>query len=150
MQPTFPSVLTTLAAALIGLAAAPAGRGRPAPAERNLEVILTPSAAIAATGEPIGMTLSVTSRARKPVDLRFRSGQRYDFTIRDGNGKVVWRWSDGRVFTQALGRETIEPGTTLAWKETFSGTLDPGLYRLTGSIPAAGLDLTATARIEVK
>jgi len=150
MHPTWHAVFALLAAALVGLAAAPNGRCRSSPAGRSLEVTLTTPAATVGAGEPIVMTLSVTSRARKPVDLRFRSGQRYDFAIRDGKGKVLWRWSDGRVFTQALGAETIAPGTTLSWQETFPETLDAGSYELIGTIPVVRSELTATSSIEVK
>jgi len=150
MHPTWHTVLALLAAALVGLAAAPTGRSRPSPAGRNLEVTLATPSPTVSSGEPIVMTLSVTSRARRKVDLRFHSGQRYDFAIRDGKGQVVWRWSAGRVFTQALGRETLAPGTTLAWQETFQGTLDPGTYDIVGTVPMIKAQLTATTSIEVK
>ncbi len=53
------------------------------------------------------MTLRVT---RQPLELTFGSGQRYEVVFRDADGREVFRWSDGRAFTLALGTETIRNG----------------------------------------
>jgi hypothetical protein len=34
--------------------------------------------------------------------LQFYSGQQYDAVIRNSSGHVVWRWSEGQMFSQAL------------------------------------------------
>jgi hypothetical protein len=54
--------------------------------------------------------LTLRNTTDKPVTLDFTSGQRYDLEIKDEKGAVVYRWSDGRAFTLALGRETVGPG----------------------------------------
>lgn len=42
----------------------------------------------------------VTDAGQTRVELRFRSGMATDIAVRDG-GTEVWRFSDGRLFTQA-------------------------------------------------
>ncbi len=89
----------------------------------------------AAGPDSVRFTLQVTNASQQAVTLRFSSGQSYDFSVGDG-GAVVWRWSEDRMFTQALRAETLAPGQTRSWSETWR--------------PAASLRghlLTATARL---
>jgi len=150
MQSVLQTLLTALAAASIGLAAAQAGPGSGPRSPGDLVATLRVPAATFAPGAPIAMTLQLGSNARHPVTLLFRSGQRYDFRILDESGRIVWRWAEGRVFTTALGREEIAPGGTLAYEERFDGTLAPGRYSLVGTVTADGPPLTATRGIEVR
>jgi hypothetical protein len=88
-----------------------------------------------AAPDSVRFTLQVTNGSQVPVTLNFSSGQSYDFTVRDG-GATVWTWSADRAFMQALRSETLAPGQTLGWSETWH--------------PAASLrghTLTATARL---
>jgi hypothetical protein len=41
------------------------------------------------------------------IRLPFATGQEYDIAVRDGEGKIVWKWSDGRVFDQGLHERTL-------------------------------------------
>lgn len=54
--------------------------------------------------------LSLRNTTDKPVRLAFSSGQRHDLEFKNERGDVVYRWSDGRAFTLALGEEIIGPG----------------------------------------
>lgn len=45
----------------------------------------------------------------QPLVLTFGSGQTYEFVIKDEKGQIVYRWSDGLAFTQAVRRETFGP-----------------------------------------
>ena len=44
----------------------------------------------------------ITNNANKRLELTFPSGQTHDIVVIDGGGREVWRWSEGRMFTQAL------------------------------------------------
>lgn len=61
----------------------------------------------APSGDVLIARLTVRSTQEKPLSLNFTSGQRYDLTIRNQDGHEIYRWSDGRAFTLALGREEI-------------------------------------------
>lgn len=48
------------------------------------------------------VTLRVTNVADHSVEVDFPSGLTHDVVILDSLGHQVWRWSDGRMFTQAV------------------------------------------------
>jgi hypothetical protein len=52
------------------------------------------------------LTARLTTRntGPQPLILQFNSGQRYDLVIRDSKGDQIYQWSQGKFFTQALGR----------------------------------------------
>jgi hypothetical protein len=51
----------------------------------------------------------------QPLVLDFASGQIYDLELKAEDGKVVYRWSDGRMLTQALQSLTVPPRTEKVW-----------------------------------
>jgi hypothetical protein len=125
-------------------------------------------AALTATrdGAAVGLALAVTNESAEPITLRFRTGQRADFAAydaddgdeavhgdaeRDGpnpNADPVWRHAEGRLFTQALDSETLEPGTSATYEGVWE---DPpsGAYLVVGTLTAEERDASATARVAV-
>jgi hypothetical protein len=82
-----------------------------------------------------------------PVELNFRSGQTYDFEVRDGR-TLLWRWSDEQSFTQALRREWLEPGATLRFEAMWRP--DPavrGEFLATGRLTASDRRVEQATRI---
>ncbi|KXA88643.1 hypothetical protein AKJ62_04760 [candidate division MSBL1 archaeon SCGC-AAA259D14] len=67
-------------------------------------------------------------------EIFFKSGQRYDFVIKDGD-QEVWRWSEGKMFTMATGTVTLEPGEKISYVERLaSDNLSTGEYKLVGIV----------------
>lgn len=67
--------------------------------------------------------------------LQFNSGQRFDFIIKDQKGRIVYRWSQGKMFVQTTSKVTLNPNQSML----FSGVLElrnmkPGLYELYGIV----------------
>jgi Intracellular proteinase inhibitor len=56
--------------------------------------------------------LSLNNNTREPMRVIFGSGQTFDLVITDANGKTVYRWSEGKAFTQALRPGVFPPGET--------------------------------------
>lgn len=112
-------------------AADPGGDGLTA----TIEVAGSP----ARPGDPARFTLRVCNGGSSTVQRSFSDGQRYDFEVRRGSA-VVWRWSDGRFFTQSLGTERWTAGACKTWTESWdarssSGApVSPGSYEVTGSL----------------
>lgn len=48
-------------------------------------------------------------RADSPVTIHYASGQDFDAVLRSPDGNIVWRWSDGKAFTQVL-RDEVTSG----------------------------------------
>lgn len=107
-----------------------------------LEATLT----VAPTPEGFDLTLAVENVESDPVTLAFRDGQRAEFvaeragaepgglgTETEGSGRetggeeAVWHWSEGRMFTMALGSEELPPGESVTETATWSDP-EPGEY----------------------
>ena len=103
--------------------------------------------------EAVTFAFTVTNATTEHVELRFRDGQTADVVLRDadadaGVGGPVWRWSDGRAFTQALRTETLAPGEeareTMVWKDPV-----PGSYTAVATLEAEGASVHADNAFEV-
>jgi hypothetical protein len=85
-------------------------------------------------GEEVKLSVTVTNKGLKPVELLFTSAQHYDFIIFKGD-KEVWRWSNGKVFAMALESMLLKPGE----KQIYTGTWKPkdtrpGEYKVMGLV----------------
>ena len=144
-------LVTGLAVAAVACGGEPERAGSGAVADlADLTVRVAPARTTYAAGEPITLTLGVRNPTDLAVTLRFATGQRYDFVIESAAGADVWRWSADRVFTQAMGEQTVPPGWELDYNETFTGRLAPGTYRVRGIVPSVGDTLEARGELVVR
>ncbi|MDQ1514506.1 MAG: hypothetical protein QOE80_336 [Actinomycetota bacterium] len=86
------------------------------------------------TGRPVTWRLEVENRGHEAVTLRFSSSKEGDVALRQGD-REVYRWSAGRLFSQALRELPLGPGA----KHTFSLedrglTVPAGAYELAGEL----------------
>jgi hypothetical protein len=98
-------------------------------------------------GRTVRFTLRVTNIAGQATELTFPSSKQYDFWVTRG-GDEVWRWSEGRLFTQAVEKRTIDPQGAIVLTEPW--TAEPaGTYRVHGQLHADGFgrDLTGELRV---
>ena len=90
-------------------------------------------------------TFSVTNGEDSPVELTFRSGKVADVAVTE-SGEEVWRWSDGRMFTQALQTRTLDSGETVeqefVWEDPPAGEYEA--VATLASEPGAEADATFT------
>lgn len=100
----------------------------------------------ATVDDAVEFQFRVRNTGDSPVDLQFRSGKVADVTVSDGD-EEVWRWSDDRMFTQALQSRTLAPGETLEQAFTWDDP-QPGRYTATGTL-AAQQDAEATTTLSV-
>ncbi|WLR42924.1 BsuPI-related putative proteinase inhibitor [Bacillus carboniphilus] len=80
--------------------------------------------------------MKLTNNTSAEQIVKFNSGQSYDIVVRDSTGKEVYRYSKGRMFTQALREITIASGDTKTWESTWDykkdGTrVEEGTYQVT-------------------
>ena len=119
-------------------------------AQLEFGVSVTTNRAIYDTGERIVIELIVFNRTPEKLTFHFKDAQRYDFVIEDGEGKVVWRWSNGRMFAQVLGEETLGPDRAdVVYTETYAGPLEPGDYKVIGILVAQDRPLSASVTIRI-
>lgn len=58
----------------------------------------------------LAFVVTATNRLDVPLALRFRNGQWCDVSVVGADGAPVWRWSAGKVFTQAIRDVLLDPG----------------------------------------
>jgi Intracellular proteinase inhibitor len=120
---------------IIGVALpAPTAWAQPAryvAADEPVIVTLAAGQSIYAVGQPVPMKLTLCNASAERVTLRFRSSYRCDFRARQvPGGRVVWQWSQGKVFLPAFNEQTLEPGET--WEATvwWKAEVPVGIYAL--------------------
>lgn len=86
-------------------------------------------------GPTVRVSLRVTNTADHAVEINFPSGKTHDVVILDSTGHEVWRWSEGRMFTQAVRNTLLGANETVTYEESWNPR------GLTG-------DFTAVARLE--
>lgn len=117
----------------------------------GLGILLKTDKAIYSSYEPIMMYLHVFNSTEKPITFEFSNTQRYDFILKNKEGKEIWRWSKDRMFGMMLGEERLEKGhETLAYKVKYEGKLSPGMYQLTGLLVAKNRPMSASLSVLVE
>jgi len=80
------------------------------------------------TPKALHFALRVTNVGNKHAELDFPTGQTYDFTVADSAGNEVWRWAQGRMFTQGVQNKQLGAGQAMRITETWDTTPKPGRY----------------------
>ena len=62
------------------------------------------------------MEFRVSNGSDAPYTVEHQDGQIYEFLVLDKRGRVLWRWSEGAAFTQALTSSTIAPQGEAVYK----------------------------------
>ena len=113
-------VLTLLVAAALALAYASPSRSHPYESARRRAVRDTIAASLdVRVADEVQFSFHVTNSSNKRVELRFPSGQTHDVVVLDPQGREVWRWSRGRMFTQAMQNKVLATNDTLTFIETW-------------------------------
>ena len=99
------------------------------------------SAKRVSAGAPISINLRVTpgvdnvtfelaanNASNKRHELRFTDGQEVDFVVRDANGRDVWKWSAGRLFTQPMRTHLLEEHESRDYEATWTDSLPHGKF----------------------
>jgi len=102
---------------------------------------------VAVAADAVAFAFTVTNTGTEPVALEFRDSKVVDVAV-DRDGKEVWRWSEGRMFTQALRAEALEPGESFTREVTWEGP-PPGAYTAEATLETTNLTLGERATFEV-
>jgi len=99
--------------------------------------------------ENVVFALNVTNASKKNVELSFPSGQQYDFVVLDSLGREVWRWGDGRMFTQALQNKMISHGETISFDEHWERPAKTGRYTVVATLHSSNFPMQERAELLV-
>ncbi len=94
------------------------GAGRATPDDKNEQTL---SAELNVTAQPneVLFVLNVTNGGGKRVEVNFPNGQTYDFVVVDSTGREVWRWAQGRLFTQSIQNKLLSRGQSMRISERW-------------------------------
>lgn len=91
-------------------------------------VRIAPVFVVTTNQKSLRFNLAIRNEGKKHVELAFPNGQEYDFAVVDGRGKEVYRWGNGRMFTQSRQNRMLDGGDTLRIEESATPALAPGSY----------------------
>ena len=102
-------------------------------------------------GTEISFALNVVNNSKKNVELIFPTGQTHDFVVVDSIGREMWRWSEGRMFTQALRNKLLGRGESMELAETMKRPkpLPPGRYTARALLTSLNFPITREAEFTV-
>lgn len=136
-----------IAALATGLLVAPACGLSP---EKDLSLAVRAGGRTFKSGQAIPLELVVRYGGKNPLTLNFSTSQRYDFQI-ESEGKILWRWADGRMFAQVVGQFDLSPGLPeVHYRAHFRGRLPPGHYTARGFLTTRSRTLSAAIPITVQ
>lgn len=126
---------------LLALGGAEAHAGRVSPQRiESVVLTLTIDRPRYTPQEQMDITLTVHNRTRATVSYQFPTSQWYDFRVIAGT-TVLWAWSHGRMFTQALTTLALAPEQSrtfnFRWdlKDNNGIPVGPGSYMLVATFP---------------
>jgi hypothetical protein len=89
----------------------------PRPPSADGQILAT--SANVSVDQSVALSLHVTNVADHSVELDFPNGQTHDFVVLDSSGHELWRWSNGRMFTQALQNKLLGSTETVTYEEQW-------------------------------
>ncbi len=102
----------------------------------------------------VQMKLSVENKTGKKISYQTSSGQRFEITA-ERDGKVVWNWSRGKMFTMAIQSHSFDAGQiqafSLDWNlsDNNGKKVAPGHYKLAAQLKTMGEKFPAPAPVDL-
>jgi hypothetical protein len=139
--------VSTLAAAVLPTSAPVRRTGRPGD---TVSVRINPAFAITTEQKSLRFNLVIRNEGRKHVELAFPNGQEYDFAVVDGRGREVYRWGNGRMFTQSRQNRVLDGGDTMRIEERASPALAPGSYVAVATLHSSNFPVEQRVPFELR
>jgi hypothetical protein len=98
----------------------------------------------------VNFTLDVSNNTSRMAELRFPSGRTHDFVVLDETGKEVWRWSDGRMFTQGLQNKLVKSRQKAVFAERWERPNVHGRFTAVAILASENLPVQQRAEFELK
>jgi Intracellular proteinase inhibitor len=78
-------------------------------------------------GREVTFSFQVMNAGKKKLEVAFPDGRTHDVVVLDSLGREVWRWSEGRMFTQAMQNRVLRTSDVLMYEEEWESPA-PGHY----------------------
>jgi hypothetical protein len=80
---------------------------------------LTPNFGVTQHDDVVRFVFNLRNATGRRVEVKFPSGQAYDFVVVDSVGREVWRWAAGRIFTQSVQAKLLRAGDSISIAEEW-------------------------------
>lgn len=128
----------------------PAPRKKPKPEELARQPLASAIDVAVGRAKDVRFQLHVTNRGDKNLELMFPSGQTHEFAVTDETGHEVWRWSEGRMFTQALQSKLLAGEETATYTETWNPGTRTGRFTVVATLRSTSHTVLQTAEFEIR
>ncbi|MFN2566513.1 MAG: BsuPI-related putative proteinase inhibitor [Gemmatimonadaceae bacterium] len=88
--------------------------------KRSMDGKLVPSLNVVRVGEQVRFSFNLANRGTRRVEVKFPSGQTHDIVVLDSTGRELWRWAEGRMFTEARHYRAIGGGDSLQLEDGWN------------------------------
>ncbi|MFD2216335.1 BsuPI-related putative proteinase inhibitor [Metabacillus endolithicus] len=79
--------------------------------------------------QTIKFIITLMNNTNEMKKIEFPTSQKYEIVIKNKKGEEVYRYSKGKMFTQAIETALIKSGESMEWEEIWEySTLSPGVY----------------------
>lgn len=95
---------------------------------RNAPGVVATTLDVSRTGQHVDFALRVINNTARTIELDFPTSRTHDFSVLDAKGNVVWRWSNGRLFTQTMQSKAVRSRDTLTLAEGWDTHDAHGTY----------------------
>ncbi|MBA3891982.1 MAG: hypothetical protein H0X64_15790, partial [Gemmatimonadaceae bacterium] len=110
---------------------------------------LVPSLAVSTDDRTIRFALAVANAGSKTLEMHFPNGQTHDIVVLDSLGREVWRWAEGRMFTQAHRTRPIAGGDTLRVEEAWDASQLHGRFTAVALLRSTNYPVEQRATFEL-
>jgi hypothetical protein len=100
--------------------------------------------------EGVDFSLHLTNGSSRKLELRFPSGQTHDFVVLDSIGREVWRWSEGRLFTQTLQTKSVGRGETISYSDRWEPKGQRGTFTAVGTLRSSTHPVESRVEFELR
>lgn len=112
--------------------------------------LLSPALAVAVDRRnDVKLALHVVNNGKRRVEVRFADARTHDFAVIDSTGREVWRWSEGRLFTQTMQNRVVDSRETISFDASWTPTR-AGRYTAVALLASANHPLQARTAFLVR
>jgi hypothetical protein len=111
---------------------------------------LTTNFAVHVEQNALRFALDLTNASKKNVELDFPDGQTYDFAVLDSAGREVYRWGEGRMFTQSVQNKMLDGGDTMHIAERSATSLPQGSYVAVATLRSSNFPVQERVSFELR
>ena len=145
-SPRLPVVLLLLGTVACGQRSRSAAAGTP---RRAADGPAIASSLDVRLDDAVTFALHVTNNADRRLEVRFPSGMTHDVVVLDAQEREVWRWSAGRLFTQALRNDVLDARETASYGAEWDSQAHHGTFTAVASLTSDNVPVQQRVRFTI-